>query len=175
MRVVAGELRGRKLVAPAGETTRPTTDKVRQAVFNSLESMGVVADAEVLDLFAGSGAMGIEALSRGAAHCTFVERDRAAVVALRANISALGLADRSTVVVADVWSWPGIGRPCDLAIVDPPYAFDAWDDLLARIDAPYVVCEAAREVAASEGRTVLRSRGYGRTTVTLLGADDDEE
>ena len=175
MRVVAGELRGRKLVAPAGDTTRPTTDKVRQAVFNSLESMGVVTDAEVLDLFAGSGAMGVEALSRGAAHCTFVERDRAAVAALRANIAALGLADRTTVVVADAWSWPGIGRPFDLVIVDPPYDFAAWDDLLGRIEAPYVVCEAAREVPAPAGRVTMRARSYGRTTVTLLGTVDDDE
>ena len=86
MRVVAGELGGRKLVAPDGDTTRPTTDKVREAVFNSLASMGVVEDAVVVDLYAGSGAMGIEALSRGAARCTFVERDRDALRALRANI-----------------------------------------------------------------------------------------
>ena len=181
MRIVAGRHRGLALEPPADARIRPTADRVRQAIFDVLEhrfGLGAASPlrgAVVLDAFCGSGAMGIEALSRGAAHCTFVERDRAAVEALRANISALGLAGKSTVVVADVWSWPGIGRPCDLAIVDPPYAFDAWDDLLARIDAPYVVCEAAREVAASEGRTVLRSRGYGRTTVTLLGADDDEE
>jgi 16S rRNA (guanine966-N2)-methyltransferase len=175
MRVVAGELRGRRLVAPAGETTRPTTDKVRQAVFNSLESMGIVDGAEVLDLFAGSGAMGIEALSRGAAHCTFVERERSAVAALRENIARLGLAGRTTVVVADVWSWPGLARPVDLAIVDPPYTFDAWDDLLNRIEAPYVVCEAAREVPAPAGRLTMRVRSYGRTTVTLLGVDDDGE
>ena len=83
MRVVAGELGGRKLVAPRGDTTRPTTDKVREAVFNSLAGMGVVEDAVVVDLYAGSGAMGIEALSRGAARCTFVERDRDALRALR--------------------------------------------------------------------------------------------
>lgn len=78
VRVVAGDLRGRRIEAPTTEATRPTTDKVREAVFNSLRSMDVVEGARVLDLFAGTGAMGIEALSRGAAHCVFVESDRAA-------------------------------------------------------------------------------------------------
>jgi 16S rRNA (guanine966-N2)-methyltransferase len=89
MRVVAGELRGRKLVAPADGTTRPTTDKVREAVFNALSSLDAIVDARVADLYAGSGALGIEALSRGAAHCTFVERGRAALSAVEANITAL--------------------------------------------------------------------------------------
>src|SRR4051794_20348641 len=101
MRVVAGEFGGRTLVAPGGTATRPTTDKVRQAVFNSLTSMGVVEGAVVADLFAGSGALGIEALSRGAERCIFVERDRAALQALRDNISTLGIADRCTVHATD--------------------------------------------------------------------------
>ena len=88
IRVVSGEFGGRKLVVPDGLATRPTTDKVRQAVFNSLDSAGLIDGAAVVDLFAGSGALGIEALSRGAATCVFVERDRAALQALRANIDA---------------------------------------------------------------------------------------
>ena len=91
IRVVSGEFGGRKLQVPAGLATRPTTDKVRQAVFNSLDSAGLIDGAAVVDLYAGSGALGIEALSRGAATCVFVERDRAALQALRANIAALGL------------------------------------------------------------------------------------
>jgi 16S rRNA (guanine966-N2)-methyltransferase len=101
MRVISGEFGGRRLVAPAGTTTRPTTDKVRQAVFNSLGSMGVIEGAVVADLYAGSGALGIEALSRGAERCVFVERDRAALHALRENIAALDLADRATVHATD--------------------------------------------------------------------------
>src|SRR5829696_7781962 len=89
VRVVAGELRGRRIVAPPGATTRPTSDRVREAVFNALGSLGVVDGAAVADLYAGSGAMGIEALSRGAASCTFVERDRDALRALRENIDSL--------------------------------------------------------------------------------------
>ena len=83
MRVIAGELRGRRLVAPKGATTRPTSDRVREATFNALGSMAAIEGARVLDAFAGSGALGIEALSRGADHCAFVERDRAALEALR--------------------------------------------------------------------------------------------
>ena len=102
IRVVSGEFGGRKLVVPDGLATRPTTDKVRQAVFNSLDSAGLIDGAAVADLFAGSGALGIEALSRGAATCVFVERDRAVLQALRANIAALGLTQRTTVVTSDV-------------------------------------------------------------------------
>lgn len=168
MRVVAGEFGGRKLVAPEGLTTRPTTDKVRQAVFNSLSSMGLVEDAVVVDLFAGSGAMGIEALSRGAARCTFVERDRHALAALRENLRALRLEDRSTVVVSDVLAWVPAMRGVDLALIDPPYEFDAWPRLLSLLQVGHAVCESAREVPAPEGWETLRSKPYGRTTVTLL-------
>ena len=101
MRIVAGELRGRRLRRPPRRVTRPTTDKVREAVFNALASLDAVVDAGVADLYAGSGALGIEALSRGAAHCTFVERDRGAVGAIDENIAALGLRERSRVVVGD--------------------------------------------------------------------------
>jgi 16S rRNA (guanine966-N2)-methyltransferase len=169
MRVVAGELGGRKLVAPEGDTTRPTTDKVRQAVFNSLGSMGLIEDALVVDLFAGSGAMGIEALSRGAERCIFVERDRSASTALRANIAALGLQQRATAVAADVMSWLPSARSVDLALIDPPYTFDAWEELLTGLKAATAVCEAAREVPAPAGWETIRVKRYGRTTVTLLG------
>jgi 16S rRNA (guanine966-N2)-methyltransferase len=168
MRVVAGELGGRRLVAPAGDTTRPTTDKVREAVFNSLVSMGLVEDAVVVDLFAGSGALGIEALSRGAARCTFVERDRDALRALRQNIDALGLSARATVVTSDVMAWVPAVRHVDLALVDPPYTFREWERLLGMLHAGYVVCESAKEVPCPEGWETLRARAYGRTFSTLL-------
>ena len=101
MRVVAGELRGRRIEAPPGTDTRPTTDKVREATFNALGSLDLVRDALVVDMFAGSGALGIEALSRGAAHCTFIERDRTALRTLRDNIDVLGLTDKARVVPGD--------------------------------------------------------------------------
>lgn len=166
--MVAGEFGGRKLIAPDGLTTRPTTDKVRQAVFNSLDSMGLVEDAVVADLFAGSGAMGIEALSRGAARCTFVERDRDALRALRANVQALGLEARATIVTSDVMAWVPAMRGVDLALVDPPYTFDAWPALLGLVQVDYVLCESAREVPAPDGWQTVRAKKYGRTAVTLL-------
>ncbi|MBI5088198.1 MAG: 16S rRNA (guanine(966)-N(2))-methyltransferase RsmD [Actinobacteria bacterium] len=173
MRVVAGELGGRKLVAPPGDTTRPTTDKVREAVFNSLSSMGIVEDAVVVDLFAGSGALGIEALSRGAARCTFVERDRGALRALRENIDALRLGDRATIVTSDVMAWVPAVRNVDLALVDPPYSFTEWPRLLGLLHAAYVLCEAPREVEPPEGWETVRARRYGRTSATLLARADD--
>ena len=169
MRVVAGELGGRKLIAPDGVTTRPTTDRVREAVFNSLTAAGLVEDAVVVDLYAGSGAMGIEALSRGAARCTFVERDRDALHALRQNIGALRLDDRVTVVTSDVLAWVPAMRGVDLALIDPPYTFDAWEVLLTKLHAEYALCEASREVPAPQGWWTVRSRRYGRAWATLLG------
>ena len=168
MRVIAGEFGGRKLVAPEGLTTRPTTDKVRQAVFNSLGSMGVLEGAVVADLFAGSGALGIEALSRGAESCVFVERDRAALQALRSNIATLGIAERCTVHATDVMAWVPAMRNIDIAFIDPPYEFSAWPALLGLVQAGMVVAEADDPVDAPEGWQQLRSRRYGRTWVTVL-------
>lgn len=168
IRVVSGEFGGRRLVVPDGLATRPTTDKVRQAVFNSLDSAGLIDGAAIVDLFAGSGALGIEALSRGAATCVFVERDRAALQALRANIAALGLTQRTTVVTSDVPAWVPALRGVDLALVDPPYEFDGWEQLLTVLRSPYVVAEAGHEVEAPSGWQAVKSRRYGRTWVTQL-------
>ncbi len=168
MRVISGEFGGRRLVTPEGETTRPTTDKTRGAVFNSLSSMGILDGAVVADLYAGSGALGIEAISRGAAKCVFVERDRSALLALRENIATLGIDDRCTVHGTDVMAWVPAMRNVDIAFIDPPYAFDAWPALLKLVDVGLVVAEADDPVEAPEGWTQLRSRRYGRAWITLL-------
>ena len=118
MRVVAGDLRGRRIESPKGDATRPTTDKVREAVFNALGSMDAVDGARVADVFAGTGAMGIEALSRGASHCTFVEKDKNALAVLRQNIAALGLSDRATVRAIDAVSAVASLGDVDLFIAD---------------------------------------------------------
>lgn len=169
MRVVAGELRGRRIEAPPGASTRPTTDKVREATFNALWSLDLLADARVADLYAGSGALGIEALSRGAHHCTFVERDRAALETLRANLAALGLEERSTVVHGDAAARAG-QLDVDLVLADPPYDAPAslWSELLAAVAAPFVVAEASTEIAAPPGWESVRAKRYGRTWVTFL-------
>ena len=177
MRVVAGELRGRRFDAPPGNDTRPTTDKVREAVFNALGSLDLVRDAVVVDLFAGSGGMGIEALSRGAAEVVFVERDRAALRVLDDNLRSLGVADRARVMRGDA-SVAARGLTADLVIADPPYDFDAWTGLLTVVDAPFVVAEAGRSLDDLDGLDdlgwrVVRSRAYGRTSVTFFERIND--
>jgi 16S rRNA (guanine966-N2)-methyltransferase len=171
VRVIAGELRGRRLVAPAGSTTRPTSDRVREATFNALTSLDAVEGAVVLDRFAGSGALGIEALSRGAARCAFVEVDRAALAALRDNLARFDLGDDR----ATVRSTPPAG-PWDLVLLDPPYAFDGWPALLADLpgelaDDALVVCESGGPVPVPEGWVVVREKGYGATVVTIVRHD----
>lgn len=173
MRIVAGQLRGRRILAPAGSDTRPTTDRVREAVFNSLVSMDLIDGATVVDLFAGTGAMGLEALSRGAAHCRFVEHDARALRVLRENIQALGVADRSTVIAADAAGHVRGMPPADLVLADPPYDFAGWPDLLAAVPAPFVVAESGRTVAAPDGWELLREKRYGRTTVSFLQRTDE--
>jgi 16S rRNA (guanine966-N2)-methyltransferase len=167
VRVVAGELRGRRIVAPAGPPTRPTTDKVREAVFNALASADALVDATVVDLYAGSGALGIEALSRGASHCTFVERDRAAVAAIDRNVADLGLRSRARVIAGDAIS-RAPRLPADLAFVDPPYGFVDWPRLLRAVRVPLLVAEADAPVDAPPGWEQGRVKRYGRTWVTFL-------
>jgi 16S rRNA (guanine966-N2)-methyltransferase len=167
MRVVAGEFRGRKLTAPAGGATRPTTDRVREAIFNALTSVDVIVGATVADLYAGSGALGFEALSRGAERCTFVESDRRALSAIHDNIATLGVSGRCRVVSGDVVAMlPRV--TCDLAFADPPYGFDDWVRLLAALDAALLVAEGPGAVEAAPGWEQQRVKRYGRTWVTFL-------
>jgi 16S rRNA (guanine966-N2)-methyltransferase len=170
VRVISGSAGGRRLLAPEGTRTRPTSERAREATFNALGSLGAVVDATVLDLFAGSGALGIEALSRGAARATFVDSDRAAGRVIEANLATCGLLDRATVVATTVERFLAgrAGDPFDLALVDPPYDFGDWVGLIPTIPATLVVAEAARSVEAPEGWEVVRSRRYGRAWVTLL-------
>ena len=187
LRVVAGSLRGRRLETPAGESTRPTADRVREAVFNSLDASGFIRGAKVLDLFAGSGALGIEALSRGAGEVTFIENSRPAVGVIRSNVEFLGLDGSSRIIAADVMAYLSTRRDhFDLVLADPPYAFDQWDELLELIDADAVMIESDRAVLDSirYGGTgeatfeVIRERRYGATVVTIAvsrrGSEQDE-
>jgi 16S rRNA (guanine966-N2)-methyltransferase len=128
VRIVGGAWRGRRLVAPAGTATRPSADRVRQALFDLLlhapwGGRGVIEGAQVLDAFAGTGGFGLEALSRGAAHASFMDINAGALAALRANVAALGAADRAAVIAADVLHCPE-GAACGLVFLDPPYGCD---------------------------------------------------
>lgn len=168
MRVVAGTAGGLKLVAPSGHSTRPTSDRVREATFNALGSMGAVDGAEVVDLFAGSGAMGIEALSRGATHATFVDSDRRARRAVDVNLATTKLADRALVVGDDVVDFlETTGRHFDLAVLDPPYAYDAWPEVLSLLNAEVAVLESDRPIDPGPRWAVVRERSYGTTVVTI--------
>jgi 16S rRNA (guanine966-N2)-methyltransferase len=172
--VIAGQFRGRRLVAPEGNTTRPTSDKVRQATFNALESLDVIGGARVLDLFAGSGALAIEALSRGAAHATCVENDRRALAAITANAAAFGLgADRLSVVRRSAWDV--IGAPLastaqkayDVVLCDPPYTFDEWERLCEEVPGTWLVIESSRPVDVTARWETVRQKTYGTTVVTI--------
>jgi 16S rRNA (guanine966-N2)-methyltransferase len=168
VRVVAGIARGRRLVAPKGDLTRPTSDFVREAVFNTLAGLVDLDGATVLDLFAGTGALGIEALSRGAAHATFVERDRRALDAIRSNLATVGFDDRASVVAGDalVVDLPAV----DVAFADPPYAFAGWGALAQRLHAEVAVFESDRELDLGDAWPVLRLKKYGTTVVTFTSA-----
>lgn len=134
MRIIAGQWRGRKLAAPKGEATRPTADRARETLFAMLTSrLGDFEGLQVADLFAGSGALGLEALSRGAEHCLFVEQDRAAVDVIRANITALGAQAQTRVETGSVMQLRAANRPLDLILADPPYQSGAGEVALDRL------------------------------------------
>lgn len=142
LRVIAGENRGRRLVSPLGNDVRPTKDIVREAMFSALDSRQVVVDANVLDLYAGSGALAIEALSRGAHRAVLVDRDRAALSAIRANVDVLGLEATTRVVAQDVRQFlggsPPAEAPFDLVFADPPYdtSDETVTEMLTALTAP---------------------------------------
>ncbi|HEY3810002.1 MAG TPA: 16S rRNA (guanine(966)-N(2))-methyltransferase RsmD [Acidimicrobiales bacterium] len=170
MRVVAGTARGRPLRAPAGRDTRPTSDRVREAMFSMLTSMDALEGVDVLDLFAGSGALGIEALSRGAARVTFVDQDRAAVAAVRANLEVVGEASsRAEVVLGDAVRFAVVAPQVDLTLADPPYRFDGWGPLLAALEGRtgLLVAETGAEWEPGPGWETVKVKRYGGTVVTV--------
>lgn len=167
MRVIAGTARGRRLVAPEGMTTRPITDRAKEAVFNMIEARGGLDGAVVADLFAGSGSFGIESLSRGADRATFVERDRRALRALRSNLDSLGFSPRATVMASAVASVVPTLGPVDVVFCDPPYADDPWRLLLDQLDAELLVGHAETPVELTDRWTELTRRRYGRAHIVL--------
>lgn len=137
--------------------------------------MGVLRDARVVDLFAGTGALGIEALSRGAAHATFVENSPVALDTVHKNLEALGFEAKATVVRGDAATFVSGAPHCDIAFIDPPYTWDGWEKLLKGLRADIAVCEGRRAVVAPEGWELVRSDKYGTTVVTLLRASPVDE
>ena len=173
MRVIGGRSRGRRLKAKLPRTIRPTSDRVRESIFDILGSLGGVGELDVVDLFCGSGALGVEALSRGAATATFVDRDPDALDAVRQNLRAVGLDDaKTTLVRGELPDWLEAPTPgahiFDLALCDPPYDFEEWPALLGALRADLVVMESSSPVALPDGWVVTRERRYGGTLVTVV-------
>lgn len=177
MRIVAGTWRGRAIVAPKGEATRPTADRTREALFSMLTSrLGSFEGLAVADLFAGSGALGLEALSRGAESCLFVEQDKPALDALRANIAKLG--GKAEVRAQSVLALGPAAKPYDLILLDPPYGTGAGMVALERLlrlgwigAATWISVETgAKEPVTVEGLTVDAERTHGKARITLLRA-----
>ena len=188
MRIVAGRHRGRRLLAPPGETVRPTSDRAREALFNILSHGNLAAEripfaeTAVLDAFAGTGALGLEALSRGAAEAVFIERDRDALVILRNNIEALGEGARARIVPGDATHPPRAYTACAVAFLDPPYRSGLAAPALMALaaagwfapDALAVVELAAREdFTPPAGFTFLDERVYGAARLVFLRRQPD--
>ena len=170
MRVIGGTARRRQLRAPDIAGLRPTSDRVREAIFDILASRGALEGAAVLDAYAGSGALGIEALSRGAASVCFVEIDRRAVAAIKANLASTGFGSAPAVArraraTSSSSSPASAGVGYDLALVDPPYSFADWPSLLELLQADLAVFETATPVEAAENLGSCRAvplRRYAR-------------
>lgn len=196
MRIIAGEFRGRRLDAPKGDGTRPTTDRVRESLMSAVHSArGGFDDARVLDAFAGSGALGMEALSRGAASAVLCERDRGAADVVERNLRTLGLGrDRARLVRGDVLKRPlapMAGKPFDLVFLDPPYALAPAEvfGLIARLDeagslASDVIVSYEHDgaddapveaLAAESGWAIASHRRFGDTAIDLLERAGDGE
>lgn len=183
MRVIAGTARGKRLESLDGLHTRPTTDRVKESVFNLLQPY--VREAKVLDAFAGSGALGIEALSRGAARCTFLENDKAAQNVVRLNLSGTRLSDKATLLEGDAVSFlKRTEEKFSLIFLDPPYDSGLYTEALSQIAAREILLpggvisveqRAGDAFSVPEKLSVLKERKYGKTAIYIVGREDDTE
>jgi 16S rRNA (guanine966-N2)-methyltransferase len=191
MRIVAGKHRGRPLVGPEGREVRPTSDRTREALFNILTqgrlaergAQSPLSGARVLDAFAGTGALGLEALSRGAAHATFIESQAAALSVLRENIRTLGEQPASTILQADALHPPRSSVPCDVVLLDPPYNQGLGPPAVRALDragwisATALICVElmkAEPFQPPEGFEVLDERAYGKAKLIFLQREAGE-
>jgi 16S rRNA (guanine966-N2)-methyltransferase len=180
-RIVAGAWRGRRLAVPPGDGTRPTADRVRQALFDMLAhapwgGRSLLDGARVLDAFAGTGALGLEALSRGAATAVFMERDRTALAVLRANLAACGASAQARLLAIDVLAAPP-GEACTLAFLDPPYGQGLAERAVAHLAAAgwiipgtIIVAETARTDPSPSRTPPLAERTHGAARVSVWRA-----
>ena len=182
MRIIAGEFKGRKLSVPRDDSVRPTAEKVREAVFSMLQND--IPDAVVLDLFAGTGSLGLEALSRGARRAYFIDRDRQSIALVRSNVKACGVEERSVIFCTDYAS--AIARIHDkvhIVFLDPPYKAGLMEDCLARLadssllpEGGLVVAEHGREEILPDQLSCLhriRDRKYGKVRVSVYEKQEE--
>lgn len=190
MRIITGTARGAKLIAPAGETTRPTSERAKEAIFSILNGLGSFSGMRVLDLFAGSGQLGLEALSRGADFALFADRDSAALSALETNIRHTHMEEKCTVRKSDAVSLLRTyeGEPFDLVFLDPPYAAGLLPGCLSLLRSrgllkreSIVVCEAGKtadvfggDAALASAFAVWREARYGVATVLFLTLQEEK-
>lgn len=177
MRIVAGKYGGRRLQVPKNRDIRPTTDKVRGAVFNALASRGVIDGARVLDLFCGTGALGLEALSRGAAHCTFIDKIYESLELAKVNVFNVGADNEAAFLQQDATQIAEVPEPYDLVFLDPPYGKDlvlatleGLHECSLLVDQATVVVETEKQFI-SDGHVayaVIDERLYGDTKITYM-------
>lgn len=167
MRVISGTAKGRKLILPPPEVTRPLMDRAKEGLFNSLLSLGLVEGQTVADCYAGSGSFGIECLSRGAEAVTFVEGDRKVAAMLNENLENLDLAESAKVVIGSVDPFLQSAKSFDLMFCDPPYAKDPWQHIFAHANCEYLVGHAESDVALGKGWEELKRKKYGRAHIFI--------
>jgi 16S rRNA (guanine966-N2)-methyltransferase len=180
VRIIAGEWRGRPLIAPEGRATRPTSDRAREGLFSMLQSrVGSFEGLTVADLFAGTGALGLEALSRGAAHCLFIDTDRNAVASIQRNLASFGAAARGEVRSQGIEHVPAPSSPRDIVFLDPPYATGLAAMALDRVCNPAWVAAGGLvsletdgdRLPAPAGFSVEAERRFGKAHILLLRRD----
>lgn len=178
MRVIAGQFKGRVLKAPKRAVTRPTTDRAKEGIFNSINSDGGIEDATVVDLFSGSGSLGIEALSRGAASVTFVDHDSDAIKTIQKNIEQLGI-DNYKLQKSDVKSFVSRMEKVDFVFLDPPFAIsdEDWSEILSKLNTDRIVAESDRDISAlfPPEYPVQKLREYGDSVVMFASRVEEEE
>jgi 16S rRNA (guanine966-N2)-methyltransferase len=180
MRIIAGQYRGRRLLVPKGNSIRPTSDKVRGAIFNALVSQGAIENVRVLDCFAGSGALGLEALSRGARHCSFIDISKSSLTLARENAALLGALDHADFLLKDATRLEPLrasAEKYDLIFLDPPYRKSMVEPVLSRLtdgewlnaDAVIVAeVEAEYAVPCTDAFEVQDAKSYGDTRIVYL-------
>ena len=167
MRVISGSAKGRKLVVPSGDHVRPTKDRVKEAIFNSLNSYGLVENRSFLDLFSDTGSLGIEALSRGAKSVVFIDHHAEAIDCIILNVEKLNYGSTSKILKTDALSFLERDDYFDVALLDPPYKYEHWGTLLKRVNAHSIVIESSEQVTLESDWEIIKSQKYGQTNLLI--------